>query len=302
MIRFNQILKLAVVAAAFSVVSCTEETADYVPAQPTSAECPGLSFVTNKNVISTELDPNDPTRLDVTLMRNKGMEAASYKLNVLTNTESVFVAPSEIAFAAGDTTATFTVTFDKAEVGKTYNLQIALEDGDIDPYKATTRKTFSAQIVRVKWNSLGMGQWIDDFWYGFWDEIEIFQRDDKPQMYRVKSPYTNEFVDAMENNKGTYKEYFVFTVSNDIITWENDRLYINTSYQTTGIDIVGFRPSLVTGSTADDEACKVVKDEKGNILYFQLAPYWYVSGLGGFGIYNLYLAFPGVDLAGAMGL
>ena len=154
----------------------------------------------------------------------------------------------------------------------------------------------------MKWNSIGTGQWIDDFWYGFWDEIEIQQRDDKPEYYRVKSLYTDDVVTSSGSALGTYKDYFVFKVSKDgYVTWDTP-LCINTSYQDTGIDILGHLPSQLSPDFAGDDAQSVATyDDEGNIQYLTIAPYWYVGDLGGFGIHNLYLAFPGYDLASELG-
>ena len=303
--KLNKIFMLAGIAMlGFAMSSCSDDDNDYTPGEPVSADCPAVSFVAEETGKSIELDPTDPTEVTFTVTREKADAAASYNLTVLSNTDDVFVVPATVDFAAGAKEANVKATFNNAEVGKTYALEVALDDAVIDVYKTSTRKSFTFKAVRVKWNNLGKGQWIDDFWYGFWDEVEIFQRDDKPEYYRVKSVYTDDLVASAGSATGTYQDYFVFKVAKSgAVTWDTP-LLINTSYQDTGFDIIGHLPSELNSSLAEDDAKSVATyDEEGNIQYLTIAPYWYIDDLGGgFGIYNLYLAFPGYDLASEMGL
>ncbi len=151
-------------------------------------------------------------------------------------------------------------------------------------------------------NTVGTGQWLDGFWYGFWSEVELQQRDDIPSSYRIKNPYTNELVSAYGESAGTYADYLVFSLSKTgFVSWDT-QIFINTLYGGS-VDIKGYFPSALSSSLeANDELSHVVKDEAGNIRYFVIDPYWYVDGVGGWGTgYPCYLAFPGVDLATELG-
>jgi len=60
-------------------------------------------------------------------------------------------------------------------------------------------------------------------------------------------------------------------------------------------------PVTIISKDGDSESV-VSKDDSGNIEYFELYPYYYMDGLGGFGLYPVYVGFPGFDLAGELEL
>lgn len=294
--KINKIFLLAGIAAMSMFMGACSDDDDYTPGPEVSDNCPALSF-SSDNILSEELDPEDPTSLDITVYRSKTEGAGTYKINTLVNTDDAFNVPNDVTFAAGQSEAVITATFNNAEVGKTYTLEIGFDDADVNPYK--TVKTYAYTVVRVKWNDLGTGQWLDGFWYGFWDEVTIQQRDDNHNVYRIKNPYTDDIVSQFGQPMGSTQEWFLFTLSkNGYVTWDSF-FYINASYQDTGIDIKGYLPSSLSPTLEEsDMLSKAVYDDEGNIRYFIITPYWYVDGVGGFGTnYPCYLAFPGVDLA-----
>ncbi len=284
------------IAAAVAFVACDDDD-DYSAGKPTAADCPALTFGSD-NVQSVEMDPADDTKVDITIDREGQTPAATYKIKVLTNTENIFDVPETVTFAEGQTEATVTVTFDDAAVGTSYSLEIGLEDDDVDAYSSDTYQTYSYTVVRVKWNTLGTGQWVEDFWYGFCASVEIQQRDDDPSSYRIVSPYTDDLIEAYGEGTGTYQQYLVFTLTSmDYVTWD-ECFYINTWELDYDQEIIGWMHSALSSSYADyDELSYAVRDDDGNILYFQICPFWYMDGVGGWaGSYCCYLAFPGYDL------
>lgn len=302
--KLNKIFMLAGIAMlGFAMSSCSDDDNDYTPGEPVSADCPAVSFVAEESGKSVELDPTDPTEVSFTVTREKADAAASYNLKVLSNTDDVFVVPATVDFAAGAKEANVKATFNNAEVGKTYSFEVALDDEVVNPYKSSTRKSFTFKAVRVKWNSLGKGQWIDGFLYGFWDEAEIQQRDDKPQYFRVQNIYTDEFVTSAGAAPAGYKPWFVFMVTNSgkNVTWDG-WFSINTIHPSYGAEVKAYLPSALNESLAGDDAASVVHyDDNGNITYFELMPYMYMDGVGGFGLKPHYVAFPGYDLASELG-
>ena len=296
----NKYLVYIAVGLVGMFTSCGDDN-DYTPGEPTAAGCAALTFGEN-NSLSEELDPTAPTSATITVYRSNSDAQATYPLSVLSNTDNIFSVPQSVSFAAGAKEAEFEISFNNAEVGQTYSVEIALDDADVDAYSQDAYKTFVYTCVRVKWNTVGTGQWLDGFWYGFWDEVEIQQRDDTPSSYRINNPYTNELVAAFGEAAGTYTDYLVFSLSaTGFVSWTTP-IYINTLYGG-AVDIKGYFPSTLNSSlSADNELSYAVTDDAGNIQYFVVNPYWYVDGVGGWGAnYPCYLAFPGVDLATEFG-
>lgn len=293
----NKYLYLFLLGVCGIVASCGNDD-DYNAGEPTAVDCPALTFGAD-NVKSVELDPVEPTVATITVYREKKDDEASYSIQVLSNTEDVFSVPRTVNFASGATEAEVTVSFDKAEIGKPYTLEIALNAEDVDAYSSNTYTSYVYTCTRVKWNEVGKGQWLDGFWYGFWDEVTIQQRDDLPNVYRINNPYTNELVEEYEETTATYTDYIVFTLSKTgFVSWDSF-FYINTFNTEEGAELKGYYPSALKSSLADlNELSYAEFDDDDNIRYFTIAPYWYMDGIGGWGAdYPCYLAFPGVDLA-----
>ena len=206
-----------------------------------------------------------------------------------------------MSFAAGETEATITIGVSaSAPTGTDLAMQISLDDAVVNPYKEGEVGVYGVIINIVKWNTIGTGQWLDGFWYGFADKVVIQQKDDDPTQYRCTNPYTEDKVLADGSIVGTYNKYLaVFTLAkNGRVTWDQF-FYINTISSSYGAEIKAYMPSVKGGSNAGSYA---EFDDEGNILFFQIDPYWYMDGVGGWGNgYPCYLAFPGVDLAGEWG-
>lgn len=289
---FNYI-KLALVGlVAVGVASCNDEY-EYTPVGA-EAQTDGVYFATPS--ASEEIDPTAATSYAITVSRKDSTNAGTYKLNVLTNTDDAFNVPSTVSFAAGEATATVTVTFPKAGVGTTYTLKVAVDESETSPY--AYYQCFTYKVTRVKWNDLGTAQFYDGFWYGFLTNVTLQQRDDDPTTYRVNNPFTNELVSAYGEATGTYTDFITFSVDEeDYISW-NQYICINTTSSDYGVELLGWYPSSLRESIADyDENSKVVRDEEtGDILYFDIEPYWYMTGVGGYGCYPIYIGMPGFDL------
>ena len=295
--KINKIFILAgmLLSCMISVSSCSDND-DFSTGPEIAADCPQLYFG-DENIQSFEFAPTDPTStIDIPVYRTNVQDEGTYSIKVLSNQDNVYSVPETVTFAAGQHESFITVGFDITEIAKSYTFELGFEDTDVNFYK-DTKKFLVYTVTRIQWNTLGVGQWLDGFWYGFWDEVTIQQRDDDRSYYRIKNPYTNELVSMYGEPTGTYTDYFIFNLANNgNVSWDGI-LHINTLYD--GSEIKGYYPSYLSSNYAKDNALSTVtKDEDGKILYFTIAPYWYVDGLGGWGTdYPCYLAFPGVDLA-----
>lgn len=300
-----KINKLFLGLAAFSLLfasSCDDGNRDYEVKSPIVAEdCAAVRFATD-NEQEYELNPATDPAFDVTVLRS-ATDEATYNISVLRNDENAYIVPETVSFKSGATSTILHVALDPtAPTHKELVLEISVDAADSNPY-LDAAPTYSATVTLIKWNVIGTGQWLDGFWYGFADEVLIQQLDDDPSQYRVSNPYTNEMCEAFEETvHGTYTNWLYFNVTADsLVTW-NKNFAINTMYEEGGeyTEILAWYPSALNASQAAYDAFSYVEyAEDGTIAYFQIAPYWYMEGLGGWGPkngYNCYLAFPGTDL------
>lgn len=289
---------LAVAAIAMMLTACDSSEIDLGPVNsPAAAEnCPNMGF-SKSNASKIELDPASP-EFTVTVTRS-AKEAATYAISVVENQDNSFIVPENVTFAADQTSVDITVKMkEDAATATPLKLTLSFSDDLINPYTPDL-KSLTTQATLIKWNTIGKGQWIDGFWYECYFDVDIVERDDQPGTYRIKSPYTDKLIEDFEQIKATYTDYLVFYLDeDDYVSWDKV-LYINTIHPSYGAELKGYYPSDLSKSLEENNATSYAeRDEEGNILYFQINPYWYMDGVGGFGCkYPCYLAFPGVDLA-----
>ena len=297
--KFNKIFFgiLAVSALTFTACSDYEDTDIRSP----RANDDNVRILAS-NPSSLEIDPAEP-QFDLAVARTS-TNAAEYKITVTQNDDNAFVFPETVAFAEGETDAVITVKMaDNAPVGKALGYAIALDDEVSAIYKADGVGSFAGSATIVKFNHLGVGQVADAFMYSDKNgllitvAVNMYQRDDKPNVYRIESPYTIP-VNLLTGYEGMEFDYgqktIEFVVGKDnLVTY--DDIYLNYGYQ--GVKDNPVIAYLKDG-TQNDQV--LVRDKDGNPLYFKLNPAYYVlTAVGGFGQYPLYVSFPGYDLAGA---
>ena len=293
--KINKIFLMAGLAMmSFFVSSCSDDDDDYAPGPQVAANCPDVRFGA-ENPASIEVDPSSPS-FDVVVKRS-ATDAATYNINVDKNEQNVFTIPQSVSFAAGETETTITIGVSpSAPTATELAMAISFDDELISYYKEGEVGAYGVVINVVKWNTIGTGTWYDGFWFGYVDAVEIQQRDDDPTQFRCTNPYTAEWIAAEGTSSvGTYNKFLtVFTLKKDgHITWDKF-FFINTIPNDYGVEIKAYMPSEKGGSNADSVA---EFDEDGNILYFQIDPYWYMDGVGGWGNgHPCYLAWPGVEL------
>lgn len=295
---FNKYMFVALAAVA-GLTACSDDD-NYVAGEQDSANKAGVYFISGQ-ATSTELAPEEETSLTIELARKNTTGAVTVPLTVEGSADIFTV--TDAVFADGDSTTTATVSFPNAEIGTTYTFTVTVPDEYVAIYKTyggtNAGYQYTASVIRVQWNELGTVQFYDGFWYGvLFDNVKLQQRNDKPSVYRITNPYTDEFVTSMEETpSGYYSEYFSFTVDNDdYISWDNYFPY-NTYNSSYGAAMLGWYPSALSSSiAANDENSKVQRDADGNVIYYELQPYWYMSGVGGYGCYPLIIGAPGVDL------
>ena len=297
--KFNKIFFgiLAVSALTFTACSDYEDTDIRSP----RANDDNVRILAS-NPSSLEIDPAEP-QFDLAVARTS-TNAAEYKITVTQNDDNAFVFPETVAFAEGETDAVITVKMaDNAPVGKALGYAIALDDEVSAIYKADGVGSFAGTATIVKFNHLGVGQVADVFMYSgdqgllITVAVNMYQRDDKPNVYRIETPYTIP-VNLLTGYEGMEFDYgqktIEFVVGKDnLVTY--DDIYLNVGYQ--GAEENPIIACLKDG-TQNDQV--LVRDDDGNPLFFKLSPYYAVPSLkGGFGQSPLFVSFPGFDLAGA---
>ncbi len=301
---FNKITFMLLAAATLGFVGCNDKYEyDGPGAADAAAGFQKAGFVSPS--LTVEKDPTEPTVTQIRVKRAVKGEAVDVPFKVITNTDDVFEL-GVCHFAEEDSIATFEVNYPNAEIGKQYTLQLTIDDKKFaDSY--TADNIFTLKLTRVKWNTLeGKARIVSALFPAGEGECDIQQREDNPNYYRMHHPYRNMKVLAGDGN---YYYAYQFTFwSDEASEWLNFRT-INVGETVVGQDVS--TPGLVvyddcnTGyhnsdydadiqlvhpsgfaSLADPanwEHNKVVSyQEDGSIGKIQLAPMFYMDGIGAF--------------------
>lgn len=282
----NKIFKysLALMTAAFTFAACSDSDDNYQKATWDAADG-YYDVVFPKSTVTEELDPVEATETTLTIERKNKSGVATVPFNILTNTDDVF-SVGEATFADGDSVANFKVTFPNAQLGKTYTLKLQVTDPKFSSsYSSTNSMTY--KVTRVKWNLLGVGTFADNFWYEDESNVEIYQKDNEHNVYRVMHPFdsmlANPAISDAEKS-GHQSESVTLTVRKDglVIFTDMNSGYFHPSY---GADVMLYHPSAF--SSLQDESnwvySKVVSYQEDGATpgQIQLAPYYYMDGVGG---------------------
>ncbi len=237
----------------------------------------------------------DANSFDVELRRVRTADAITVPIQV-TDESGLFSIPSSVSFAAGADKATITVGYSIDDINfgdfKTVVLKIA-DENFTSPY-GTSSYTFSAGMSEP-WTSLGTGQYSDAFLFdGFYPAV-IQQSDLDPTVFRVMNPYAKALVDYGYTQNAGPSEYVQFRilqpgekVYDTTVTMENLVIFdtFRTGYyrEDYGGEIECFWPGRFTSYAAEDTwTHNYVKSyqDNGKPAVVQLAPYYYMNGIGG---------------------
>lgn len=304
--KLNKIFTIATLAAsALFATSCSDDVAEYAGpgAWDANANYADVYFpVTSKTDM---VDPTAETIATVQVARRNVSNAASVPVKVVEGADVFTVSNAE--FAAGDTTATITIDYSKAEIGKACKLVMTLEGADyVSSYSTNTAYTYT--VTRVKWNSIGTAKFTDAFWFEETWDVEVFQRDDDKSYYRIMDPFKNcPYVDELDGSQSEYLELHVLkkgdkigdvSVSEaDIVDWYRlSTGYVHSSY---GEVIWALNAKNFTNYASMDYYTYnrvSARLDDGSVGQIQLAPYWYMFGVGGWNYLEeptIFINFPG---------
>ena len=233
----------------------------------------GLSFTFNSFEFSAPA--NNPV-ISVPVYRAEAGEAFTSSITVSTEASGI-TAPSSVSFAAGEKETTIDINLgEELGVGVIASITITLNEADAS-VGGVAETTVSAYKEYV-FESLGMGTFQDNWALGGTYSVEI-QKAQGFDRYRVIDPYkeglTND--DGEWGNwiaMGTRCPYIEFwEVGNGLVMFNTFALGLN--YEAASSQPIRAYHASTIGAGSSDYCKKV--DAKT----FQLAPYYYISGLGG---------------------
>ncbi len=208
----KKIYLLGLLIGLIAFAGCSED--DLVKPTP-SPEAPagthGVYFpVSNKAAF--ELMPDDPTEIELKIARSVSTGAVDVPITVEVNDDNVFVVPSSVSFAAGETEKSFKVTFPTAAEGVTYNLKLNVEGEEyVNPY-VSGLSYVKTNTTRVKWEALEKPMiYLDGTFSAVWGirHIPMYVHAEKAVLgsvvrYRFKNAYK---VPTGADDDGIYDGY-----------------------------------------------------------------------------------------------
>lgn len=234
----------------------------------------GLSFTFNTFELSAPA--NNPV-ISVPVYRAVADEVLTSSITVSTDAPGV-TAPSSITFAAGEQETTIDINLGETlGVGEVVDITITLNETDASV--GGVAETVVSAYKEYVFVSLGMGTFQDNWALGGTYSVEI-QKADGFDRYRVIDPYK----EGLTNDDGAWENWIAMGTRCPYIefweTGEGDLVMFNTfalgiNYEAAASQPIKAYHSAVLGGGVPD-FCKKI-DAKT----YQLAPYYYISGLGG---------------------
>lgn len=220
---------LTMAAMAFGFAACSEDSADYEPAQPVNPDCQEVYF-TSAN--PTEMDLSsieaETAVFEVVVARNYAHAAASIPVQVVSvdmladGETPAFAIPESIEFADGELETTLNIAMNGPLADGVYSFNIAFEgDEYLNPYKVFDGAVIYGLSVAVEnWEFLGMAQITDDMMTGLFDapsvtwECECWTRSTKPGYVCLKNAYTSTFPHNAPGEYQTEDHWWYINITN----------------------------------------------------------------------------------------
>ena len=234
----------------------------------------GLSFTFNTFEFSAPA--NNPV-ISVPVYRAVADEAYTSSITVSTSAPGV-TAPSSVSFAAGEHETTIDINLGQ-ELGVGVKATITITLNEADASVGGVAETSVTAYKEYVFESLGMGTFQDNWALGGTYSVEI-QKAQGFDRYRVIDPYK----EGLTNDDGEWENWIAMgtrcpyiefweTGEGDLILFNNFALGIN--YQAVASQpIRAYHASSFSGT--NPEFSKKVDNKT-----YQLAPYYYINGVGG---------------------
>lgn len=180
--QFFRIFAVAALACA-TFVACENDFDDYTPGDPEIAGNYEVYFP-SKGGGTLEFDPADPTEFTVQIARTNASGAITVPLVVTSGNEIFEVEP--VKFEANQKETTFKVKFPKAEVGVTYKFSVMIDDYNYASIYGNKQTGYSCNVARIKWNVIGTGTYIYNFWWAGYQPGMVLEQRDGTNIYRLQ--------------------------------------------------------------------------------------------------------------------
>lgn len=237
-------------AAAFAV-GCTDDPT-YTPGAEEDPNTYGVYFPKQTSPTEVEITSSDTPEVTYKVCRTRSLEAISVPIVVTTSEEGIFELDDQIFFGPGESEAEFTVSFPNAKKGVEYTCDIRIVDPHYIYVYGPKATSLSFSVVRADWvlvtsedGKSTTGKWRDDLISNIYTttsgtfnpnpevEVEIYERDDKPGLYRMKV-YNAAFMTAFTGSSNfSYQCRDVYTT---IDASDPQKVYI--PYQSTGLGLL----------------------------------------------------------------
>lgn len=286
--KLNKIMTLAVVALVTLFASSCSDDDDYQWAKVSGMQVYFNTALASKvNLSATE------TTYEIPIMRVVADEAVEVPLTV-TNEGGLLNIPSSVSFAAGQKEATITVTYDFDKIGYDNYQDMTIAIGDENYTTPYGNSVYAVSMgFPSPWTSLGKCSFIDTFILEDAHEVEIQQNDLDPTLFRMVNPYGI----AVEEEGGTPvnpDDYVVFkiykagetlqeqTLTQDVVYYDDiSTAVINPNYD--ALMTCVFPGYFKSGADQSTWGHNIVVEYQENGLpgVVQLAPFYYMDGIGG---------------------
>lgn len=288
----NILSAMLLLALPLAFTACDDDV-EYSPAgKPANAQ---VYFpTTNSATVSLS---KDKTSFDVTLMRAKTDEAITVAVTAKGGDKN-FTFPTSASFAQGADKTVLSIGYNPEALEYDAYTEITLNIGDEN---ATTPYGMSQYVFKAgipaPWTSLGKASFRDAFLFENKYDVELQRNDLNPKVYRLVDPYSEGLEKEGYNTKGEQSPYLEFTLlqpgeklGDVTITMEG---LVHFPYYCTGFyntsnnyntNVDAHHPSDF--KSYKDEAAwtfnRVIQYQAdGTPAAVQLAPYYYMDGLGG---------------------
>lgn len=205
------ILYIIAALASLLALSCTQEEIASVGEQG-DPDCYGVYFPAQDGTGDIQIDPEDARHFTFKVNRTKATEAITVPVNIISEDSGIFTV-SELNFAEDERTSEVSVYFPTAQLGKTYECTLIIDDPKYASAYSSVSNHISFSVTRVKWNRvLGpngetTGLYRDAVlrdWFmlqnpDYEKPVTIEERDDRPGYYRIYDVYDENFIGTLFN-------------------------------------------------------------------------------------------------------
>lgn len=279
------------------LAACQEEKVE--PGEKDLDGCYGVYFPAQDKAVKLVLDPAEPTSTKITVMRKNSEGEITVPVTVADTSKLFKFAP--ITFKDGQAETTIDVLFDGIGIGNTYLASLTIEDPAYASKYNSNPISIDVKVLREKWNNLGVGTWVEHGVFNFDapENVIIHQNDLDKTKYRIYMRYPDPEKEGEEYALYSPKsdEYLslrllksgeVFKLKTEELKVDKDGLVLFDIFDTgipydTGAPNIWFvHPFNLSKPVNLWYYNKVIsyQDDGVTPAGIQLAPYYYIDGLG----------------------